>query len=505
MFILFRVEKSLPSACKGVVILGIMLTGCHSTYKRMATDDLIILTANRELADRQRISVLEVVLSRHLAFHEKKVLGETLAKIVRSPLHSPTIRSHVVEKMLTHYSGEAGPWLSAGLSTTHEQDLREQIITAVAKLKDQRVVPDLILAWADEMPENEGAAHLISKSLATITGQPLEKVLQEQLKTAAVHREVRLASLLILQTQYGRHKAKQAVLSLSDSDPDGAVLHFWADNYDYLPTNQPRFLLCAFQQSRLSPEELQLLKQRIARLRECEAYEFDIRDSYLLLDLDDDLLYLGRHQVEERINRHLAMVDHTKRDPSYQGAPDDYPEEFSVRQKFLSYADLLRIWLIVQFFSEPKAPLQFSVFRQADFSDTHSEIGGLCYLRDSAVQFKAYEPGMRMGNSRYVESPCLLEDAVLCLSRWHCHTDGLSKGISAEYITHAYRPLAHLREYDQSKSSWRMAELAGPGADDLYYAAHWNCSIVVVAFMADGGWNVDYVTPEGRVVDLGNY
>ena len=67
-------------------------------------------------------------------------------------------------------------------------------------------------------------------------------------------------------------------------------------------------------------------------------------------------------------------------------------------------------------------------------------------------------------------------DALFSLSRWHCHS--------------------------QNKNE---TSLAGPGLDDIQYAAYHNAPMLIFAALKGNAFNVDYLTPQGIVIDLGNY
>ena len=119
----------------------------------------------------------------------------------------------------------------------------------------------------------------------------------------------------------------------------------------------------------------------------------------------------------------------------------------------------------------PPAPGRLSGLRLI-----RTEIGGLCFLAGGGLVFKSYDPGRCLGDNQYVESPLMMSEAVYSLARWHCHAD-----------------------------SWRGRELAGPGPDDLRYAAYLDSPVVVITYVNDKTCNIDYFTPEGIVIDLGNY
>jgi hypothetical protein len=100
----------------------------------------------------------------------------------------------------------------------------------------------------------------------------------------------------------------------------------------------------------------------------------------------------------------------------------------------------------------------------------------LCLVDGERIEYKKYPPGKQVGDNQYVESPEMLREGMLALGRWHCHAD-----------------------------RWGREELAGPGPDDLRYAEWINNPVVVFTRLEKGKCNVDYLTPEGVVIDLGNY
>ena len=100
----------------------------------------------------------------------------------------------------------------------------------------------------------------------------------------------------------------------------------------------------------------------------------------------------------------------------------------------------------------------------------------MCYIEEDQVAFRSYPPQRRLGDNRYVDPPGALRDGNYCLARWHCHTEAAGS-----------------------------TELAGPGTDDLRYVDYFNCPLVILTHLNDKLCNVDYVSAEGVVIDLGNY
>jgi len=137
----------------------------------------------------------------------------------------------------------------------------------------------------------------------------------------------------------------------------------------------------------------------------------------------------------------------------------------------------LRIRLVLDALARPDTVKQLRRFLLDDMDDPATEVAGLCFFDDSQkVRFQPYPPQSRGADNTYVESPQMLRDASLCLTRWHCHAD-------------------------RQKSNL----LAGPGLDDLKFAEYYGTSLVIITYINAKILNVDYCTAQGDVVDLGNY
>lgn len=460
-----------------VLTASLLMAGCAQQYVTgLSTDELIELAGQSDQADRWRLAVIDEVLTRPLHPQQKQHLGRQLSRIVGSSLHSPAIRQRVVTVIFDYYPDNAPQWLGAALSKTHEPQIRNRIIANLVELNDKRALPGLIIALASELNTHNLQASSVGNALTQIAGEPIEQVLSAQLAQAD-NLQARIASIQCLEIYLGKEKTISLVLALPSEDDFIEMLQFWAQSFAYLPSKSSTILTSQIQRLLLSQSQKAQLQQRVKILTQQQSYRFDVRDSYLLLGAPQALLTGPCRQLTGHITRQLAKLGHTKRPASYKGGPDDYREDFVDQRNLLNYTDLVRIKLLLHSLSEPSSAAQLKRFLQEDFADIETEVGGLCYLDEqNRVVFQAYTPGRRRGDNQFDESPQMIEDAAFCLARWHCHAD-----------------------------SWRGPELAGPGVDDLNYAAYHNCPLVVITHVNDKICNVDYCTPEGVVIDLGNY
>ena len=454
----------------------VSLTGClNSPVPRWSTDTLIESAGNRELSDRLRIEVLDEITQREPDPNQHKKLGAVFAEVVGSPLHSTAVRQQVLHIITDYYRAESGRWLGAALLNSSEKQLRREIIDALMKLPDKKTIPYLILALIEPEAELLKDKTAIIRAVESIAGKPIEKVAIEYLSDGKKLKP-RIAALACLLEQKSRSEVITELAALPTRDEFIEELQFWARRFGYVPTNIMRYYQCRMQRTISTGPQLQRLRQRVLLLRRREEYVFDVRDSYLLMTAGDERLNIPQTKLNDGIHRRLAEMEHTKRQYSYPGAPDDYAEGFIDQCNLLSYADLTRIKLLLESLRRENFIERIKMFLQQDFFDTTSETGGLCFLDRGEIVLNKYEPGRRQGDNQYVESAKMVQDGVLCIARWHCHTD-----------------------------QWRGAELAGPGIDDLRYADWINCPVVVLTRIGKKRCNVDYFTPEGIVVDLGNY
>ncbi len=456
-------------------IAGVFMSGCvGGRQPNTDLNQLIAQVANRELADSKRLEIIDTVLKQPLDDKQQQELGNILAEVAASPLHSPVIRSRVIEIIPQRYPENAPVWLGRALLTTSEPEIQEQIINSLAQLNQEQAIPFLVEAYGDADP-GDPLKMKMAAAIEQITRQPLNSVLQAQLLTGETI-SVKLAALSSLLKSQGQ----EAVLGmLAARSPEDVILEqvaFWGQRFHYFPTNKSRFLMCQLQRITLTPLQFDELERRIAGLHNQDGYTFDARDSYMILQADPELLSRGRERLARSITSRLERLSHTSRPPSYPGAPDDYPEDFAGQQAKLSAVDLLRITLLLDTLAQPEPVRQLRRYVVADRADTASEYGGLCFLEEGTVTFQKFASQRQGGDNQYFWSGEMLQQRVLSLAVWHCHTN-----TNAE------------------------TQPAGPGLDDIRHAAWHDYPGLVLSLLRDDGLNIDYYTPDGVVVDLGNY
>ncbi|MBN1765333.1 MAG: hypothetical protein JW860_08765 [Sedimentisphaerales bacterium] len=454
----------------------IFCTGCLTgNISQWTTDALIRTVGQQDLADRQRLKAMAEIQRRRLDSVQKENLGKIYADIMASPLHSPVIRGQVLLWITSGYPDEAPIWLGKALVNTSEPQLHRQIVQVLVSLNDAVSIEYMILALDPEANPGFDQMDYLVAAIEHITGKPLYEVFL-QILAGQGKLKVKMAALAGMLAIENQERVIDDISNLSAEDMAIEQLQFWSKRFGYLPTNMMRFFQC-YQQSRaLSDEQFQKLQYLSRMLFQRESYQFDVRDSYILLHLEDEQFMRSREDIIILINGYLSGREHTRRPPSYKGAADDYQEDFTGQSQQLSYTDLIKTELLLRTLTQPDTMQHIWNLLEQDTSDTGTEVGGLCFLDNQRVIFKPFSPGRRQGQNQYVASEDMIHAAVMSLAQWHCHTD-----------------------------KWRNKELAGPGTDDMKYARWHNCPVVILTKVNDRIFNVDYLSPEGIVIDLGDY
>ena len=183
------------------VIVMALLPGCPRPLNVPDTMEQWLTTvADRDLPDRQRLKLIDTLLNKKLFADDRNRLAHHFAAILRSSRHSPVIRRRVIMALQNLQSKDTPIILAAALNTTREPHLRRQLIHALAHPTDERVLPHLICALATE-------TSLISKTIQTISNQPLENVLANHLNPSHPL-NVRLAALSSLVKTVGKKKTR---------------------------------------------------------------------------------------------------------------------------------------------------------------------------------------------------------------------------------------------------------------------------------------------------------
>jgi hypothetical protein len=460
-----------------LICIGALAAGCREpSVQNYSFDRLLTEIERADQADSHRLGLFDKVETLTLSADQDQKLALTLAKIIASPLHSPVIRERAINIIARRYPRDASPDFAAALLTTLEPELQQLLLRHLNQLGDSRATPDLLQAMNESADASDVRNSPAFQVLQKIDPGPLDKICIKLLQDREQPLRVRIAAVSILVKLSGPENAAALINNLPPGEPMLDVLRFWAGKFQYVPTNVPRLFACRMQMASLDQASWLTLSGRVEQLNRTGQYRLDPRDAHLLLKIDPHLLNRTHNDLSREIRSRLNSRSHTPRNPSYPHAPDDYSETFDAAADRLAITDLLRVKLLLDALAKPQTVLALRQFLRDDLAQTESEIGGLCFLSEGQITLTPYPPDRRAGDNLYLEPAAMTVDATLCLARWHCHADPR-----------------------------RSAHAAGPGLDDLKFVASHDAIALVITRVNDTIFNVDYFTPEGIVIDLGNY
>jgi len=295
------------------VIVMALWPGCSRPLNVPDTmEQWLTAVADHDLPDRQRLKWIDTLLNKKLSPDDHNRLAHHFAPVLRSSRHSPVIRHRVIIALGNLQSKDTPLILASALNTTREPHLRRQLIHAMAHLNDERVLPDLIRALAENPHQSPVETSLISQTIQAISSQPIENVLADHLSPSHPL-NVRLAALSSLVKTVGKKQTLSILNPLDPDDPFAHQLNLWARQFDYIPTTLPRWSQCQQVSSSLTPDQWEKLRTRAQQITKKYSYQFDCRDSYLLLNLPESLLDLSPQELIRRIRQVLDRLDLTHR------------------------------------------------------------------------------------------------------------------------------------------------------------------------------------------------
>jgi len=473
---------------KNGALLGLLfvsvLSGCAADYKAHLTNqDLMTIATDTTLPDRHRLTVLDQLQAGQLNDEEEKELGGYLSRCLLSNKHSSVMRRRIAEIIITDYREAGAIWLATALPLTPEVEIRQTILRHLEFSKDKRVIVWLVMDLDNLSRQNKTMATPTLHVLQTLADQGLAKELcslfadlDTLIKLGMNSTKVRLMILRVLSRLSSQEKFNEYFSSLPRTDPLVVELDFWEKEYHYQPLQMAQLLHCRWLRLNYSESMMATLKANVRDLSVREDYRFHCSDSHLLLNIDPEMLLLTTEVVRASIVQHLNGLHHQKRIAAHSGAADDYAEYFSGRDGDLSYTDLLRISLYLNKLKEKETVLKLKKTMQDDFKIEDTEVGGVVRLQEETIHFKSLPPGEKAGDRKYILGLDAIRQSYDSLAIWHCHAD-----------------------QDEHHPA------AGPGKDDLDFVRNLQQSMVVVSHVKMNSINVDYVSKDCMVVDLGVY
>jgi len=220
-------------------------------------------------------------------------------------------------------------------------------------------------------------------------------------------------------------------------------------------------------------------KAEVAKLNEEQRRGLELRHLPILLNASrtPGMTSMSRSQLYKELVSDLAAVEHSVKNPTFDGADKDTPQNLQAWDSKLVWGDLLTIRVLE---NAMRRGLASSLFGQADadHKDQSTEHGGVILDANGAQGYygKSFPPEIRRHDLKFLSPQNLIEAAYTGLAHYHFHAQ-----------------------------SHQNSAYAGPGRGDLDFARKLNFNCLVFTFTDKDHLNVDYYQPNGAVVDLGTF
>ncbi|MBI9016119.1 MAG: hypothetical protein JEZ07_02545 [Phycisphaerae bacterium] len=475
-------------------IILILISGCSMTFDGMDNQQLILLLDNK--SQSRQFAIMDELLKRQLSDTQYQDLAGKMPEILEVP-SQVLVKQKALELALQKYPDKAETWLcNALLNERLDVNVQKMYVDTLAEMHSVDSLGALIYCGypgrlhfqyqGDFVPPIQADySHAIEK----ISGRPLDTFLLDVVgggemsetsgqKMNLQSNKVRLCALYWLVQRQGRGMVATRLKKQSGNiDKELMVLWYWLDHFDYLPSNFSQYCNMAQMLDELAQEDLVKLKSIYNDLK-LKGYMFEICDSWFILNFKDQILASDRNMLINSINVKLQNIGHSKRRPTHRGASDDYLENFESQIDSLSLVDLERIRMLIGWLEKRDNREILANILKEDLYNENTELGGLCMIEDGQLKFKVYMSGNAISDHAYVENDKLWDDAVKCFSRWHCHA-----GASQD-------------------------NLPGPGIDDMRYVTYVKTPNLIITLLNDMNgleFNIDYINPSGKVIDIGVY
>ena len=189
----------------------------------------------------------------------------------------------------------------------------------------------------------------------------------------------------------------------------------------------------------------------------------------------------SRTGLENAIDTGLPVKRSSRSDGHYK---DD---DFSKQKDLLSLTTLIVLSELIHYLHTGQGKSDLGQIISRDLLDWGSEAGGLVVYKNGKLSFERYEPRCRGDNCRYIISEKLDADSPHALFSWHNHATKLLG--NAEIA---------------GPSGWHSAQDVS-GGGDIGTAEQENKDGVVITYLGENKFNVNYYTYDGIVINLGDY
>ena len=431
------------------------------------------------LPEAQRLASLELMETLDVPDAEA---APALAQVLADAEAPQALRQRVLAYLVTHRYAGLAEHVAEALPEAKDAGTRLSILKWLQENPTPKVLTDVVKLWAaqPDPPEEEEAAY--RQVVREITGRRWDAALLEALNTPDFN--ARGSTMEILASRMPMEILRNQILALEANTDAVRSLQTFADLFGYVPRTRRELLATVVTSTERDQGLLDAVK--LANTwKGKHGYTFNIRDLHLIRELAADPLRntgLSRPQLVLEISQTIAA---RRKGAAARGPAEDNKAafrrgrlvDFDGQAQSLSVADLWRLLLIDEMFSRPRVCAAFAVTAQQDRADRNTQSGGLVTYQQGAAEAKQYPPAARRGDDRYVPSLQMLHESLNAIGFF----------------------VGHFSKTQDDPAG------VGPTAEELEFAKAQNVCGIVVTTVSGAKYNVAYFTPEGIVIDLGDF
>ncbi len=393
---------------------------------------------------------------------------DQFAIIVASPSTGPELQKAALEYLLRgDRPGLAVHAIKSLAGVKPGSPLRLAVFDWLGRRGDISMLADIVKIWAQEKPNGEDEPRF-RQAVEKMSRTTWDHALLNGINTESFF--ARGSAMEVLAQRVSAGAVKPKLSAMTPKTEALAAIKAAVVDLDYLPADGMA-LVSTVAVHRSRNDAFKDAARLANQWRKDNAYQFNIRDVYLLCRLSNDALRpnLRREDLVNGINQAFSKRVHIAR---AEGGDDS----FSRHASKLSMADLWNLYLLNQMLTRPRVALALKAMSEYDRNDKRTAWGGLVVHENGQAEAKLYPPDkdVKVDDVRYWPSRQLQTDCRDAISRFHGH-------------------------FERIDNSGR----AGPTHEELRDAQAGNYYGLIITSISDSEFCAHYYTPQGLVISLG--
>lgn len=435
---------------------------------------------NDSLSASERIESLRVL--EHVDTVDEQICPN-LATVLTSQSAPAPVRQAVLAFLAERDMPGLAEYVSEMLPRVGDVRLRATLLEWLRKHPSRASLAPIVKLWAAEKPisdENEARYRLL---VERISGKRWSEALLEGLNKKSFF--ARGSAIEILASRLGPARLRRRVSAMKPQTQAVRVLKYFSDHFGYVPGTR-RELLASVMLYRRGVSHLTPAERIANQWQNKYDYCFNIRHYHLLSRLAADPLRKSLSRMQMIIEISGGIARRRRAGPVMPAGAKGGQRRIFRRGRLVNFdsqtdglmiADLWNLMLIGEMLDRGRFRSALKITADQDRADTDSRRGGLIKYDQGKAEALLYRPEAKQGDDQYLPTRRMLNDAIDCL----CY-----------FVGHFSKDIVNTSRI-------------GPGEKELAFAAKYNVCGVVFTTIAGGRMNATYFTPEGIVIDLGEF